>query len=34
MNANTVPETIQIIDALITEPQPKKDVKVNEVAIT
>ena len=27
-------ETIQIIDALITEPQPKKDVKVNEVAIT
>ena len=33
MNANKVPETIQINDALTTEPQPKKDVKVNEVAI-
>jgi hypothetical protein len=34
MNANTVPETIQINDALTTEPQPKNEVKVKDVAIT
>jgi hypothetical protein len=34
MRANKVPEAIQINDALTTEPHPKNEVKVKEVAIT
>jgi hypothetical protein len=34
MNANKVPEAMQIKDAEITASQPKNEVNVNDVAIT
>lgn len=34
INANKVPEPMQIKEAEITASQPKNEVKVNEVAIT